>query len=412
MSRRNKRTNNASGSRERRTGARSGQKVKSHRHPLRIGLQWSWQFESSRQIMRGALDYADKCDRWEVVWDIRYQRDFIRANHLDALIAMPIDLDHMAWLKRCRIPVVAIVSEKACGLLPLVMFDDRAIGRMAAEYLLNMGFEHLAYYSHANVNAPLDPRGDSFRDTATEAGAQSYTLRIKPMSPLPPVALEPSEGAMIRWLKSLPSPVGVFAYNDLDAIELAKVMHKADRRMPDDLALLGVDNDPLLCRLSPVALSSIDHGAAAVGRRAAAVLDDLLQGKPAPESPIRIPPALVVPRASTDTLALNDADVVAALRMIREEACDGLRAEVLIDRIAVSRSTLDSRFQAHLGRSVHQEILRVRMDKAKQLLIDTDLDLAQVTDRSGFKYPSQLCHLFRKHEGTTPGAYRLTMRTA
>src|SRR5690606_21520986 len=120
----------------------------------------------------------------------------------------------------------------------------------------------------------------------------------------------------------------------------------------------------------------------------------------------------VIARASTDTLALDDPDVVAALRMIRQRACDRLRCEDVIESTAISRSTLDARFQALIGRTVHQEIFRVRLNKAMQLLRDTDCSPVEVTDRSGFRYPSQLCHLFKKHLGVTPGQFRRNARSA
>jgi LacI family transcriptional regulator len=178
------------------------------------------------------------------------------------------------------------------------------------------------------------------------------------------------------------------------------------------MALLGVDNDSVLHRLCRPPLSSIDHGAHQLGYRAAALLRDLLAGRPAPTAPILVSPIGVVSRQSTDTLAVGDPDVATALRLIRGEACDGLPAEAVVRRVNISRTSLETRFRTLLGRSVHQEIVRVRMEEAKHLLRVTDLAMPDITSRSGFRYPSQVSHLFRKHLGVSPREYRARMRTS
>jgi LacI family transcriptional regulator len=181
--------------------------------------------------------------------------------------------------------------------------------------------------------------------------------------------------------------------------------------VPDDVAVIGVDNDANLCNLCTPPLSSIDTNPSLVGYEAAALLMRLVNGEKPRKKPILLgAPRGLVRRQSTDLLAVNDAEVVKALQFIRERACDGIRVGDVIAQTRHSPSTLERRIKAFLGRSIKSEITRVRLERAKLFLQETNLEVAQIARRTGFSELKRLSEVFRRSEGTTPTVYRRRFR--
>ena len=177
--------------------------------------------------------------------------------------------------------------------------------------------------------------------------------------------------------------------------------------MPEDVAVIGVDNDELMCELTSPPLSSIEQGSRTIGFRAAALLDQLMAGRKAEQLKYVIQPEGVVTRRSSDALAVEDPDVAAALRFIREHACEGIQVQDVVRSVAISRSALAARFKAVTGRTIHAEIQRVQIDRARQLIVTTDLPLHHVAEQAGFNYVQHLITIFRRHTGVNPGEYRI-----
>jgi LacI family transcriptional regulator len=212
--------------------------------------------------------------------------------------------------------------------------------------------------------------------------------------------------AMGAWLASLPKPLAVFAANDLWGSELVQAAREVGLHVPDDVSILGVDNEELLCEISHPPLSSIRMGAEQIGRAAVVLLQRLLDGKAVGALPIpRVPPAGVVTRQSTDVLAVEDPDVAAAIRHIRRHAVEGLSVKQMLDALAVNRRTLERRFVSVLGHTPLEEIRRVRLERAK-LLLQTDMPIYDVAARSGFATPEYLATSFLRATGMTPTAFR------
>lgn len=186
---------------------------------------------------------------------------------------------------------------------------------------------------------------------------------------------------------------------------------RASLRVPDEIAVVSVDNDISLCNLCTPPLSSIDVNPGRVGYEAAALLMRLIKGTPPPTEPILLgPPRGVVPRQSTDVLAIADKDVAAALRFVRENAANGIRVSDVLATIGSSPSTLERRVKAMLGRTIKAEITRVRLHRAKLLLQETELPIAAIAARSGFSESKYFCEVFHKSEGLTATAYRRQFR--
>jgi LacI family transcriptional regulator len=204
----------------------------------------------------------------------------------------------------------------------------------------------------------------------------------------------------------LPKPVGIMTANDDRGLQLLDACRRVRAPVPDQVAVLGVDNDEYLCSLSLPSLSSIDINSEETGYQAAALLDQMMGGKRPPARLPEIEPAGVIVRRSTDVLATQDADVIRAVQFIREHACQPLRVPDVLDHVSVSRATLEPRFRDVLGRTIHQEIHRVRIERAKTLLVETDLPIKQVAQQAGFKTVQYLTRVFRAVAGQPPAAFR------
>ena len=219
-------------------------------------------------------------------------------------------------------------------------------------------------------------------------------------------------GELAAWLGRLPKPVGLMACNDMRALQVLSVCGEHKILVPDEVAVIGVDNDFVQCELCDPPLSSVDNNAYEVGYEAAALLHRMLERRGSVPRMTMIRPTGVVARRSTDVLAIADPQLVEIVRYVREQACEGLTAEKLVRHAALSRSTLERWFTKQLGRSVNEEIHRVRLSHVKDLLVTTDLSLGEIAERCGFAYAETMQRLFKSVAGETPGQYRAHRRRA
>jgi LacI family transcriptional regulator len=187
---------------------------------------------------------------------------------------------------------------------------------------------------------------------------------------------------------------------------LLEACRRAGIDVPDEVAVVGVDNDETLCEVCNPPLSSVNAGHQVVGYKAAAMLAGLMAGGEPPGQPLFVQPQGVVSRRSSEVLATKDRQVAAALKIIRENTGPGLSASKVIEQIPVSRSVLQRRFRKEIGRSIHDEIINARLNRARQLLAETELPLAEVAVRTGFKHQEYLGAVFKAHIGKTPAQYR------
>jgi LacI family transcriptional regulator len=215
---------------------------------------------------------------------------------------------------------------------------------------------------------------------------------------------------MRRWLerhlRNAPKPLAVLATNDYDASSVEDVCRAAGLAVPEEVAILGIDDNELVCLNQPVPLSSIAHDLVRVGYEGAALLDRLIDGKKPPQNPILIPPTEVVQRQSTDLTAVNVPSVRLAMRFMKDNLSRSFGIVEVAAAAGVSRSTLDRLFLQHLNRSVHSEMQRIRLETVKRLLMHTNLVLADIAQQTGFCHAQYLNKLFRSSESMTPRAYR------
>ena len=287
--------------------------------------------------------------------------------------------------------------------------DDRAIGRLAAEHLLERGFPSFASCGFSGELWAVR-RKEAFLDALAAAG---HTGRVyeTPWHGAGAHVREDEKARIGRWLKSLPRPVGVMASNDVRGIDVLNACQTYGLRVPDEVAVLGVDDDALLCEICSPPLSSVVPNIEEIGYEAAALLDRLMDGEREECEERFVPPLGVTTRLSTDVLSVGDQEFATAVRFIRENACHGITVTDVLDHVLISRSTLERNFRAYLGRSPQAEIRAAQLARARQLLAETDHPIHRIAELVGYRHVEYFNVAFKREIGQTPGLYRRRVRT-
>ena len=254
-----------------------------------------------------------------------------------------------------------------------------------------------------------EERAEYFTRLAEEAGGTCHVFQPRPKRESFAIG-EYDREKLVAWVKGLPRPVAIMGCSDDCSLQVVEVCRMVGLRVPDDVAVLGVDNDEFLCNLSQPSMSSVDLGSERSGYRAAAWLDEMMSGATVREQGIYLPPMGVVARRSTDVIAIDDLELVDLIRYVREHACDGIRVEDAMRRSELCVSTLQRRFKALLGRTPKEEMIRVQFERARQLLLSTDLSINEVSARCGFLEAKRLIALFHSQIGMSPGTFRRQTR--
>ncbi|MBN2475331.1 MAG: DNA-binding transcriptional regulator [Pirellulales bacterium] len=286
--------------------------------------------------------------------------------------------------------------------------DSQAAARMAAEHLFNRGFRHYAFVGIPN-RIWSRRREDGFCQRIAEAGFQVQQYAAPRRKRDQQWARE--QAVMAGWLKTLPKPVGLMACNDDRGRQVLEACRAAGLQVPEEVAVVGMDNDELLCELSDPPLSSVTLNAERGGYEAAALLDALMAGQAEGPRRILVEPLGVATRRSTDVVALDDLELARAMRFIRDRADRPICVSDIVQSTGLSRRTLEIRFRRALGRSIQTEIERVHLQRARQLLRETDAPMHHVAEASGFGSASYLGLVFRRRWGMTPAQYRTHVRS-
>ena len=293
--------------------------------------------------------------------------------------------------------------------IPYFESDSEKVAQLAADHLIDRGFRRLAFYGFlpTRINRWSEDRANAFRRAARRAKASclvhvEHHGRARRWSSL--------QRELVDWLQSLQKPVGLMACNDAGARHVLEACRTAGYSVPDEVAVVGVDNDEMICELTTPPLTSVEQGARQMGYQAAALLDRLMSGERVRRLKYLVAPVEVVTRRSTDALAVDDEDVAAAVQYIRHHACEGIQVPDVVAVVAVSRSTLESRFHAIMDRTIGQEIRRVQFERARRLVADTNLPLKQIAVQAGIGSVQYMSALFANRLGMPPGDYRRTTR--
>jgi LacI family transcriptional regulator len=359
-----------------------------------------------RGLLRGIGRYTKGHGPWSVYIEERGAYDdtpaWMNTWKGDGIIARIKDRAMADALLATKVPIVELRLEVDVGL-PTVYCDDTAIGEQAVRHFMERGFRHFAFCGRRGARWS-DLREDAFRHRLAGLGldCEIYT----PTPPTRTASWEQDQTDMAQWLDSLIKPVAVLTCNDIRGLQVLDACRRIDLPVPERVAVLGVDNDAVLCELSDPPLSSIDQDLERIGYEAAGLLDRLMSGQAAPGQPVLVAPMGIRGRLSTDVIAFDDPAVAIALRLIRKHACDHIGIDFLADRSGLSRRVLQRRFKAATGRTLQDQVLDNQLERIKQMLTETDLKLDSIARKSGFNYIGYMCSFFKKRTGMTPGEYR------
>jgi LacI family transcriptional regulator len=384
------------------------------RAQVRIGLVLDYSLGYCRAVIQGIKSFAEERPNWLLTLvrpePTALQRlEALRPDGLIAYVFSSALGERLVRLDRPLINISAIVPDLKC---PRVVVDDQLLGRMAAAHLLDRGLLHFAFVGHAQLGYSI-LREEGFRAVLGDAGFAPLVFRGRGLSPRDTQDLLWSLNERVeKWLAALPKPIGVFVPNDIWCYQLLEICRQIGLRVPEDVAMIGVEIDGLLCELARPPLTSIAIPAERIGKEAAGLLDRLLaDSRPLP-STLLVPPLGVVTRQSTDVLAIDDPEVAAAVRFIREHGLARIRVRDVLQAVPVPRRTLERRFRLALNRGIGEEIRRARIERARFLLASADHSMSEIAQRSGFSNAEQLSTAFHRETGLTPTAYRRQSRDA
>lgn len=311
-------------------------------------------------------------------------------------------------IRKLKVPIIDVSAARPIATIPWVETEDNEIARVAVEHLADRGFRRFAFCGDPAFAWSRLREAAMLRQVA-ELGCECITF-----APRPPKAKgrHDEESQLADWLKALPKPIGVLACYDIRGRQLLEICRRNEILVPEEIAVLGVDNDELLCPLADPPLSSVILDTQRTGYLAAQLLDRAMRGEAVPAVAHLVKPLGIATRQSTDILAIDDADVCRAARFIREHACDGINVQDVLERLNLSRRVLDSRFRKLLGRTPHEEIQRIQLRRVEELLRQTDLPLATIADRAGFEHSEYLSVVFKRTTGTTPTEFRKQYRSS
>jgi LacI family transcriptional regulator len=371
-------------------------------------------------VLQGLADYMEVHGPWSVFLEpfsdgsLPWRRlDRWSGQGILALLCNEHSARRVAALKIATVDVCGnLPQEKLLQLgIPSVTSHHESIGRMAAQHLVECGYTSFGFSGYRLLNW-VEDRWRGFLAALQNTNVERHVYMFPPaMVGESTRSLQRWEGAqkeLVKWVDQLPKPVGIMACNDAHALDLLDACRRARLEVPDAVAIIGVDNDESLCRLTKPELSSIVPDPRRIGYEAARMLDDLMSGRFAHNHMPRIliDPVDVAARLSTQGTAVEDEVIAHALRSIRERACEGVTAEEILRETGLSRRAFYQRFQTLIGRTPHEEISRVRLGRVKRLLRETNLSLEKLAELTGYCSSAHMSVAFRREVGLPPGEFR------
>lgn len=386
--------------------------------PPRIALLIQSSLEYGRGLLRGIGSYSQAHGPWTL-----FHRVGLLADHLppqlrkwrpQGIIGQFETRRVLQQVLRLRVPTIDLFALHRSRGIPRFSVDHLAVSRMAADYFLELGYRSFAYcgfqgvyYSERREAAfveYLHDRGCSvevFTGQAAQSASGVFDIESAGQFDIDEIG---------RWLRSLPKPLALLAGTDMRAKHVLEACRLNEVKVPLEVAVLGVGNDEVLCNLADPPLSSVALRSEHIGYEAAALLDQMMHGQPPSCDDIVTGPLCVVPRQSTNSLAISDPKVHEALVYLREHFAQNVSISKVARHVGVSQSTLQRRFLQALGRSPRAELVRLQLTRVEELLRDTHLPLARIAELAGFNYPECMMKLFKRKTGTTPGEFRNRLR--
>ncbi len=360
-------------------------------------------------MLRGVAHYERSHRPWQAYLDDEAKAEidprWLRSKPWSGVISRHTTPGLVRECEKLGIPLVDLSDTEPYPGVPKIRPDNFAIGHLGGEHFLERGFRRVGFAGFSNY-AWARERRDGFVEAAQLGGIGCDVFEVDYPGDMTPTWDEEQTEVLAQWLVSLPKPVGVLCCNDMRALQVIAACQSAGLLVPEEIAVLGANNDAIRCDLSFPPLSSVEPDPFQSGFRAAEMLDTLMRGETPAETYLRIDPRGVVARQSSDVLAVDDRNVAAALSYIREHACSGITVNAVLKHAAASRSQLEKKFRLYFGRSPQAEIRRVQVDRIKQLLIDTEYPLKRIAELAGFEHVEYMSVVFKRLTGITPGEFR------
>jgi LacI family transcriptional regulator len=423
-----------------------------HRRQPRVAL---FLLESKKEILLGVARYVRQYGPWRLFLqptaDSEGMPQWLARWQGDGIIGRIISRETADLILGTGLPFVDVRGKIRDERIPLLRVDDEAVGRQAAAHLVERGFRNFGFYGVEGENysklrwegfeRAIAREGSGLRNRGSggngegsdEAGKESETGHPAPsaqqrssnrsQNPEPragyPVSCleqpwamagatgwDQAEKELTEWLRALPKPAGVLAANDRLGQRLLTAARRGGIRVPEELAVVGVDDERGTCEICDPPLSSVIIDSEQHGYKAAELLDRLMRGESSPVEPLLLQPAGVRVRQSTEILAIDDPFIADAVRFIRENACEGIGVSDVLKVVPLSRSVLQRQFRRIFGQTANDMIVQMRLKRAQELLVESDLPIARIAEMAGFRYQRYLGAVFRKKLGMTPFEYR------
>jgi LacI family transcriptional regulator len=390
-----------------------GAESRRHRQVPRILLLVETSRTYGRGMAEGIARYALENGPWSIQLEERgldsSPPEWLKEWRGDGIISRTINMRLAKLLWATKLPLVELFGSPTMGEPP-VRTDTVVGGQMVVEHFLNCGFRRFAHFTYEDTWWIRSQR-EAFCRAVEQKGYRCHAYEAPTCRCNIPVWHERYRSRLTKWLLSLPRPIGVHAAVDLHAARLLDACRELDIAVPEEVGIVGVGNDPVICETTHPTLSSLDLDARRVGYEAARLLDQRMAGKQ-PDGTLYVSPSHVAVRQSTDIIVVEDDDVVRAMRFIREFACSGIDIRRVAEEVGLSRRVLERRFHEHFGLAPKKAITRVRIEHAKTLLARTDKTIESIVHRSGFHSVAYFTVAFRREVGLTPNAFRQTRRIA
>jgi len=375
----------------------------------RVLLVFRSRYPESVEMLNGIARHLQTHDAWSVYVDDEARAEvdlqWLFSQDWSGVISRHTTPALVQACAERGIPLVDLNDTPQFAGVPKIRPDNPAIGAMGAAHLLDRGFRHFGFCGLRSTGWARERR-TGFVDTVQRRGYACDVFEPDDAPASTPFDHVRQVEQIAAWLRRLPMPVAIMACHDPRANQVLEAARSTGRLIPEEIAVLGANNEAARCELASPPLSSVATHPLLSGLRAAERLAALMAGGDRSVDSVRIAPLKVVARRSTDVLAIPDRHVADAVRYIREHACENLTVDQVLPHAAVSRSQLEKKFRAYLGRSPQAEIRRVQVTRIRQLLAETNLPLKRIAELSGFDYMEYMCVVFRRLTGGTPGDYR------
>lgn len=375
-------------------------------HPPKVALLVETSNAYARGLLGGIISYIRTDGPWNIYLAEHGRGDrppqWLQSWDGDGIIARVENETISHALKKLRLPVVNLSSRCLLPGVPTVTTDNETIARIAFEHFAERGFRRFAFCGDDRFVWSKE-RGGHFVRFVQEAGHVCTHFEADASYEN---GSDAETDAIARWLMKLPRPVAIFCCYDARGQQVLDACRRRDIGVPEEIAVLGVDNDDVLCNLAPVPLSSVIPNPKRAGFDAATLLARMMSGESVPGEKHFIAPLGIATRQSTDIAATADVHVAKAARYIRENALAGIDVGDVVAAVPLARRLLERRFRAMLGRTLREEITRVQMLRVTELLVGSDLSLAEIAERVGFKHVEYLTYVFKRETGQPPSAYR------